>query len=173
MPIFAERGRHRGTGHGRYLTHPRHAAPTDHHIRLGVTIGTLTVANVVAGGLLVHQDALDIPAASRPLPTITIPVPPTAAASANRSPHRAERRQAKPRPIRLGTVDLAAFCRDAMTDSTGARMTPDGWDCERLGGTARAVSMNSACAWQYGSEAWGGMLNDDDQRTWRCYRDPS
>src|SRR5690349_2724219 len=125
MPTHDARGRHRGTGHGRYLTHPQHAAPVDHRLGLGVTIGTLAVANVVAGGLLANRDDADIPAASRPLPTITVPVPPTTAAPANRSPHRSERRQAKPRPVRLGTVDVAGFCRDAVTGSSGARMTTD------------------------------------------------
>jgi hypothetical protein len=30
-----------------------------------------------------------------------------------------------------------------------------------------------ACRWLYGPDAWAGMLDDNDQQTWRCYRDPS
>jgi hypothetical protein len=131
------------------------------------------MANVVAGGFILHREAQRPPVvATQPLPTVTIPVPATAAPSTP-ALHRAERRRAKPRPIALGTIDVAAFCVDTLAGISGARSTPDGWDCQRSDGTASAVDMNAACRWEYGSEAWGGMLDDADQKSWRCYRDPS
>ena len=58
---------------------------------------------------------------------------------------------------------LSGFCRD------GTAVVSDGdWTC---GGAP--IDMDKACVSLYDDDAWAGMLNDDDPRSWRCYRDVS
>jgi hypothetical protein len=163
---------HRTPGHGRYLARLK--------LTLGTAIGTLAVTNVILGGLLVHRahDAGTANLAATPLPAISIPVPPTATPEPIRPPERARRQQAKVRPpVRLGpknlAISLTAYCTDTVAGATAARVTAGGWACHRPSAAARAVDMDAACRWLYGRDAWSGMLDDADQRSWRCYRDPS
>jgi hypothetical protein len=164
---------HRTPGDGQYRTRLRPA--------LGTAIGTLAVTNLILGGLLVHQ-AHDHGTASTlagTLPAISIPVPPTSAAPEPvRPPERARRQQAKARPpVLLGpknlAISLTAYCTDTVAGATAASVTAGGWACHRPPAAARAVNMDAACRWLYGRDAWSGMLADTDQRSWRCYRDPS
>ena len=147
---------------------------------LGTAIGMLAVTNLILGGLLVHQaDAGGSTRAATPLPTIFIPVPPTAAApEPARPPERALRQRAKVRPpVLLGprnlAISLTAYCTDVVAGATAASLTAGGWVCERPPAAARAVDLDAACRWLYGKGARSGMLADTGQRSWRCYRDPS
>jgi hypothetical protein len=167
---------HRVPGHGRYPARPGLARlqPV-----LGAAIITLAVTNVILGGLLVHRaDGGAANFAAPPLPAISIPVPPTAAPEPARPPERARRQQAKVRPpVPLGPRNLAtaltAYCTDTVAGASAARVTAGGWVCDRAPAAARAVNLDAACRWLYGKDAWSGMLDDTDQRSWRCYRDSS
>jgi hypothetical protein len=148
--------------------------------RIGVVavVGTLAAADVALGALVLQhgRDVTDNTVAATPLPTVSNPPPPTRR-PAQPAP-RGERRRSKVRPpVLLGprhlAASLSAYCTDTVSGTTGARPTDDGWACNRLFVSDRAINMNAACRWLYGTEAWAGMLNDDDQQTWRCYRDPS
>jgi hypothetical protein len=65
-----------------------------------------------------------------------------------------------------GAVALAAI----LTDYCGARavVVEGDWTCK-----GKPIDMDKACVFRYDEDAWAGMLNDDDPRTWRCYRDVS
>jgi hypothetical protein len=148
---------------------------------LVAVIGMLVAANVVVGALLVrlaHHDGT-VPVAAVPLPAISIPIPSSVAPLGRAlSPERAQLRQAKVRPpVLLGPKNLAAslttYCRGTVAGATRARVTADGWACNRPPTTPKAVNTDAACRWLYGKDAWSGMLDDTDQRSWRCYRDPS
>lgn len=160
---------HRTFGHGRLRP------------ALGTAIGALAVTNVILGGLLVHRahDDGGTRLAATTLPAISIPIPPTAAAPEfTRPPERAQRQQAKARPaVLLGpknlAISLTAYCTDTVAGATAASLTADGWACDRPPAAARAVDMDAACRWLYGKHAWSGLLAETDQRSWRCYRDPS
>jgi hypothetical protein len=163
---------HRTPGRRRYVARLRPA--------LGTAIGLLAVTDLILGGLLAHRAHDDGTAnLAAPLPAIFIPVPPTAAApEPARPPERARRQQAKARPpVLLGpenlAISLTAYCTDTVAGATAARVTAEGWACARPPAAARAVDLDAACRWLYGRDAWSGMLADTDQRSWRCYRDPS
>jgi hypothetical protein len=142
-------------------------------------IGTLAVMDAILGGLVLrpaHDDGRTGLAAA-PLPRITIPAPPTPAAR-TLAPARAQRQAAKARPpVLLGPAHLAAsltaYCRAQVSGALRAGMTGDGWQCARALVRPVAIDMDAACRWLYGEDAWSGMIDDTDQRTWRCYRDPS
>ena len=179
---------HHASGHRRHLalrTPPsRHATVRFARLRsqpaLVALIGMLAAISAVPGGLLLHQtnEHDSTPADARPLPAISIPAPRIAAVFPGPawSPKRAERRQATVRPVLLGPKNLSgsltAYCKDTVSAATRARVTPDGWQCGRLV-ASRSIGMNAACRWLYHADAWAGMLDDDDQQSWRCYRDPS
>jgi hypothetical protein len=143
--------------------------------------GTLVAANVVVGAVLVRlsHEAGVIPVAAAPLPAISVPVPfTTAPPGPTLSPARAQLRHAKVRPpVLLGPKNLAtaltAYCTGTVAGATRVRVTPDGWACDRPPAAPKAVNTDAACRWLYGKDAWSGMLDDTDQRSWRCYRDPS
>jgi hypothetical protein len=183
-------GRHRAPGHGRYIALRR--APVRHRrvtttnrprraiTRIGVVamIGTLTAADVALGVLIVQRgrQGTDTTVAAAPGPAIAIP-PPPAGRPARPTP-RGERRRSKVRPpVLLGprhlAASLAAYCTGTVSAAIRARPTEDGWACDRRFVRDRAIDMDAACRWLYGRDAWAGMLNDDNQQTWRCYRDPS
>jgi hypothetical protein len=94
------------------------------------------------------------------------------------SPRGADRQQAKARtPELLGPAHLAAsltaYCRARVRAAISAGPGSDTWVCERVAARPYLISMNVACSWLYGPDAWAGMLDDNDPQTWRCYRDPS
>jgi hypothetical protein len=180
-------GRHRGPGQGRYgAPPPRHPAAQFGGIRLRrafvAVIGTLAAADLALSGLLLHEPGGDdggTPVAATPLPAISIPPPPTAAAPQRTlSPERALRRAAKVRPpVLLGPQDLAlaltGYCRATVAGAVGASAHAAGWTCDRPPAAASAVDMDAACRGLYGPHAWSAMLDDTDQQSWRCYRDPA
>jgi hypothetical protein len=173
VPQHVRLGRHRGRGHGRYFgTAPHHSPRTNRHLGFSITVTSLVVANVVLGGLVAYRTPSgDVPTASVPLPTIAIPAPSTGNPP-TRAPERAQRQRAKPRPpVLLGpaslTLSLTAFCQATVSDTTVATPTGDGWTCDG------SIDMDAACRWLYDDNAWAGMLDDNDQQTWRCYQDPS
>jgi hypothetical protein len=187
-------GRHRAPGHGRYVALRR--APARHRAddrtieipritgrRLPLRVGLLTaiaglaLTDVMLGALPLRHDQQSAPVAGGPLPAFTIPVPPTAAAPSTRAARGAQRQRAKARPpVLLGPRDLAAsiaaYCTRHVSGATGAKPADDGWQCERPLVRPVAVDMDAACRWRYGPDAWAGMLDDNDQQSWRCYRDP-
>ena len=61
------------------------------------------------------------------------------------------------------TSALTEFCRDGT-----AAVTDGDWTC---GGAP--IDMDKACVCLYDDDAWAGMLDDNDPRSWRCYRDVS
>jgi hypothetical protein len=172
-------GRHRAWCHGRYVA-GRHHRPTAGPARLRTgllaTIGGLTVANVVLGGLAVHATRTGAtPAAVVPLPVINVPPATTAPAPATRG---ADRQLARTRPpVLLGPADLGAsltaYCLDRVYGAVSAGPGSDTWVCVRDAAGPYPIAMNVACAWLYGADAWAGMLDDDNPQTWRCYRDAS
>jgi hypothetical protein len=172
-------GRHRAPGHGRYASRrpPRHHR-TASRTRTGLiaTIGGLTVANLVLGGLAVHTSAT--PSAPLPLPIFSVPPPVATVLGPSAAPRGAERQRAKVRPpVLLGPKNLAAsltaYCLDRVSGATGASPGSDTWECDRVLVRPFPIAMDVACRWLYGPDAWAGMLDDNDQQTWRCYRDPS
>ncbi|MEV4639625.1 hypothetical protein AB0J80_19940 [Actinoplanes sp. NPDC049548] len=196
-------GRHRATGRGRYLSLrlaiPRHAAADPTAVaqpRASRWPWAIVVAAFVALGatvpLLLHDPGT--PQAAVPLPAVSIPPPPTAAAtpSATRRPLRAvaqarkispsatpsASRSTKAAPVLLGPADDAGlpqllndYCRANVGRFTLAVSTPDGWACGRLARDPVRIDMDAMCRWRYGDAAWADLPDGAATTGWRCYRD--
>jgi hypothetical protein len=168
---------HRARGFGRYLA-LRRATPR-HHIDEQVSdrrplliLLAIVVAVVAATFTVTSRWSLD----DRPRAVVTRPTvsasPPVTVTPSFRSGLSAVRGvpQAVATAVLLGPDSaealasaLTAFCRDGP-----AVVTEGDWTC---GGAP--IDMDQACVCLYDDDAWAGMLNDDDPRSWRCYRDVS
>jgi hypothetical protein len=169
---------HRARGFGRYLAlrraTPRHH--TDEHEvsdRRPVLILLAIVVAVVAGTVTATARwSTDVapPAVVAP-PTVSVPPPATVTPSFRSglpSAHGVPQRAAT--AVLLGpggTEALASALTEFCGDGT-AVVTDGDWTC---GGAP--IDMDKACVSLYDDEAWAGMLDDDDPRSWRCYRDVS
>jgi hypothetical protein len=136
-------------------------------LALAVALVAGTVAITTRGEPGVRSHAVVTP------PTMSFPPSHTTTSPeyrAGRAAGRGVRRQAKPTAVLLGPAGAAAlagaltrYCRH------GTAIITDGdWTCG-----AAPIDMDRACVFLYDDGAWAGMLNDDDPRTWRCYRDVS
>jgi hypothetical protein len=178
--------RHRAAGFGRYVSfapaRPRRALPTTAPARLmknvAVAVALCTAGGALGAGAATLRSDDTAPEAGVRLPVISIPTPavPRGESLRAKSLGRASaiRQAAKVRPPiylgPLGAAELTKFCRAHAGARTTAVSTDDGWAC---GPVAKPLSMNAVCRWWHGSEAWAGMIDDNDPDTWRCYRDPS
>jgi hypothetical protein len=170
---------HRARGFGRYLA-LRRATPRHHtdeqevSDRRPLLILLAIVVAVVAGTVTATARwSADVtpPAVVTP-PTVTVSPSPTVTPShrSGLSAAHGVPQRAKATAVLLGpdsaealASTLTEFCRDGI-----AVVTDGDWTC---GGAP--IDMDKACACLYDDDAWAGMLNDDDPRSWRCYRDVS
>jgi hypothetical protein len=171
---------HRARGFGRYVA-LRRATPRHHHTdeqdvsdRRPLLILLAIVVAVVAGTVTAtarwSPDARPRAAVTPPAASVPPPVTVTPSFRSGLAAARAVPRGAKATAVLLGpdgaealASALTTFCRD------GTAVVIDGdWTC---GGAP--IDMDEACACLYDDDAWAGMLNDDDPRSWRCYRDVS
>ena len=185
MPPYASTGRHRTDPPGPYRRTRR---------AFVAVISVLAVVNVVLLGLRLNFSAGPAGRTEAvPLPTVSGPAPPITSSGPARSlaPGRAERQVRKPRPatpsptpsrsataVLLGPVDLQAaltgYCRATYGRLTVAVLTgSDGWQCARPRKKTHGIDMDAACRSLYGSPARADLRDDDDQQSWRCYRDGS
>jgi hypothetical protein len=176
-------------GHRSVATPP---APGRRLRAFAAAIAVLLVVDAALLAVRLGQGNDDTHGAVLALPTITIPAPSTAGTHPARGPaaDRAQRRVARPRtpppsprpsaspsatPVLLGPQDLrralTSYCRHTDGRRAAAFATADGWVCARLFARPRAISMDAACRHLYGDAAWAGMLDDNDELSWRCYRD--
>jgi len=131
------------------------------------------VVAVVAGTVIVtarwSPHATPLTAAT---PAVSVP-PPVTATPSSRSGLPTARglpRAVKATAVLLGPDGAGALASALTTlcpDGT-ATITDGDWTC---GGAP--IDMDQACVSLYDDDAWAGMLNDDDPRSWRCYRDVS
>lgn len=188
-------GRHRATGHGRYLTlrtaAPRHLISlTRPHRWPWAVVVAAVLALAATVPLFLHDGGT--PQAAVPLPAISIPPPPTVTANpeppASRPPLRAvaQQRKVSPSPspssavppVLLGPADdaglsqlLSAYCRATVGKHTLALSANGGWMCGRILRDPVPIDMDAACRWRYGSAAWADQIDDTRPAGWRCYRD--
>jgi hypothetical protein len=201
--------RHRAGGIGRLVAlraaAPRHAAapavsadgatmelPVLRSRHWPMAVAVLAVLMLVAVTPLVFRRP-DASQVAVPLPTVSIPPPPTGtvtpSAPASRRPLQAVRQAAKARPapssapgsvapVLLGPATdtdlpalLGSYCRVTYGRLTLAASTSDGWFCAPLGRATTAIDMDAMCRWRYGTAAWADLGDDTDPRSWRCYRD--
>jgi hypothetical protein len=150
-------------------------------------VALLALVNAVLLGLHMRHPADGSPGTA--LPWISPAAPPTALPNSSPGPShvvsvgRAVRQVPRPRPttpspsatpVLLGPADLQSalttYCQTAYGQLTMAFAGADGWECAQFFNRARPIDMNAACRSLYGSSTWADLLDDNDQRSWRCYR---
>lgn len=152
----------------------------------------LALVNAVLLGLHMRHPADGSPGTALPLTWISPAAPPTVLPDSDPGPSpsqvlsvgRAVRQAPRPHPttpspratpVLLGPADLQSalttYCQTVYEQLTMAFATAGGWECAQFFSPPRPIDMNAACRSLYGSSAWADLLDNNDQRSWRCYRD--
>jgi hypothetical protein len=94
------------------------------------------------------------------------------------SPSASATPSASTEAVLLGPADggrlqpsLTAYCRQSSEADAVAVPTDAGWACRAPAAGDGTIDMDRVCRWYYGDDAWAATLDDDDEFSWRCYRD--
>jgi hypothetical protein len=112
-----------------------------------------------------------------PAPQVRNP-PPVLRLPAPYRPHwavaQALRQAAKPRPpVLLGAADpeaLTRYCHHRTGPFSEAVQVSGAWTCRPPLGQPKRIKMGKVCRFLYGDRAWPRRVDQDDSRSWRCYR---